>query len=69
MNYYQKYWLELIFIGKNLFPTTKNGLSFQNYAVSERIVAWVIYYSEVLSKYAKNSGGARKKVKFEIYDR
>ena len=39
--------------------------------VSERIVVWVIYYSEVtevLSKYAKKSGGSEKGVKFEIYN-
>ena len=31
---YKKHWLELIFAGENWFPTTKNCLSFQKYAVS-----------------------------------
>ena len=31
------------------------------YAVSERVVVYVSYYSEVLSEYAKKSGGLEKK--------
>ena len=33
-----KHWLELIIVGENVFPTTKNVISFQKYAVSERVV-------------------------------
>ena len=35
---YQKHWLELIIASDNQFQTTKNGLSSQKYAVSERVV-------------------------------
>ena len=38
----------------------KNCLSFQKYAVSERVVVWISYYGEVLSEYANKSGDLEK---------
>ena len=50
---------------RKLIPNKKE-LSLQKYAVSERIV--VVYYSEVLSEYAKKIWGVEKKMKFGIED-
>ena len=38
----------------------KNCLSFQKYAVSERVVVWISYYGEVLSEYTNKSGDLEK---------
>ena len=59
----QKFWpVPLIIAGDNLFPTSKKCLSFQKYAVFERVVVKVSFYiySEVLSEYAKKSGVLEK---------
>ena len=56
MIYYQKHWLEFKNAGDYEFPTIENCLSFQKYAVSERIV-YVVYDNEFLPEYAKKSGG------------
>ena len=58
MTYYWKQWLEFIFASDNQFPTIKNCLSFQKYAVSEGIVLHVVYYCEFLLECAKKSGGS-----------
>ena len=47
------------------FPKINYCLSFQKYAVSEEIVAYVIYHNKFLPEYAKTSEGSEK-VKFEI---
>ena len=45
---------------QKLILNNKDRLSLQKYAVLERIVVYVSYYSEVLSEYAKKSGGSEK---------
>ena len=57
---------QLIFAGKNLNPTIKNDLYLQKYAVSTTIVVQVIYYSAVLSEYAKISWGSVESELMEI---
>ena len=61
-----------VFFLETLAWITRNCLSCQRYAVSNRVLVWVSYYNGVLSEYAKekknNLGFGKKKVKFRMDD-
>ena len=48
------------------FPTTKNCLSFQICAVSERIVVQVSYYNGLFSEYAETKNGGKWSLSWAI---